>query len=99
MEPFKRTHDMKRQEAKEKVEKLKGFYSHFTIYLIFIPIFICLNYFGGSNFPWAIFPIVGWGFGVAGHASETFGWNPFFGKGWEERKIKEFMDNDSSFSQ
>lgn len=96
METLQNTNEFRRNQAKEKVEKLKGFYTHFTIYLIFIPVFIGLNIFGGSNFPWAIFPILGWGFGIVGHASETFGWNPFFGRNWEERKIKEFMNDDNS---
>ncbi|HBR54787.1 MAG TPA: 2TM domain-containing protein [Flavobacteriaceae bacterium] len=95
METSQNTTDFRRKEAIEKVERLKGFYTHFTIYLIFVPIFISINYFGGSNFPWAIFPIVGWGIGVAGHATETFGWNPFFGKDWERRKIEEFMEDDN----
>jgi hypothetical protein len=82
------------ESAKEHVEKLKGFYIHFTIYLIFVPVFIYLNYNSNAGFPWAIFPIGGWGFGVLGHASETFSWNPFFGKNWEERKIRELMDDD-----
>lgn len=80
--------------AKEKVEKLKGFYIHLTIYLIFVPVFIWLNYKSNSGFPWAIFPIGGWGFGVMGHAAETFNYNPFFGKDWEERKIREMMDKE-----
>jgi len=80
--------------AKEQVEKLKGFYIHFTIYLIFIPVFIWLNYISNAGFPWAIFPIGGWGFGVMGHAAETFNYNPFFGKDWEERKIRDLMDKD-----
>ncbi|RDK87138.1 2TM domain-containing protein [Marinirhabdus gelatinilytica] len=83
------------ERAKEYVEKLKGFYIHLTIYCIFIPVFIWLNYRSNAGFPWAIFPIVGWGFGVMGHASETFDWNPFFNKSWEERKIKQFMDDEN----
>src|SRR5690606_4964382 len=73
--------------AKKRVESLKGFYIHFAIYLLFVPVFIYLNYISGTSFPWALFPIVGWGIGVAGHAAETFNYNPFFGKNWEERKI------------
>jgi len=80
--------------AKEHVEKLKGFYIHFTIYLLFVPVFLYLNYISNAGFPWAIFPIGGWGFGVMGHAAETFNYNPFFGKNWEERKIKEIMDDE-----
>ncbi len=82
------------ENAQEQIAKLKGFYAHFTIYLIFIPIFIYLNYQSNAGFPWAIFPIGGWGFGVAGHAAETFNWNPFFGKDWEQRKIKELLDKE-----
>ena len=81
--------------AKEQVEKIKGFYVHLTIYLIFVPVFIWLNFISDAGFPWAIFPIGGWGFGVMGHAAETFNYNPFFGKDWEERKIKDLMDKDN----
>lgn len=83
----------KYERAKEHVNKLKEFYIHFTIYLIMVPFFIFLN-FKSTSFPWAIFPILGWGFGVAGHAMETFNYNPFLGKDWEERKIQQFMDED-----
>lgn len=79
--------------AQERVEKLKGFYVHFAIYLIFVPIFIYLNL-RSTDFPWALFPIGGWGLGVIGHAMDTFQYNPLLGKDWEERKIREFMDKD-----
>jgi hypothetical protein len=85
--------EKKYQRAKKRVEELKGFYVHITIYLIMVPVFIYLNY-RSTGFPWAIFPIVGWGFGVMGHAMEVFNYNPFLGKDWEERKLREFMDKD-----
>jgi len=87
--------EKKYEQAKEQVEKIKGFYIHATIYCIFVPVFIYLNYISNAGFPWAIFPIGGWGFGVLGHAAETFNYNPFFGKDWEERKIKDLMDKDN----
>ncbi|MCB0451516.1 MAG: 2TM domain-containing protein [Aequorivita sp.] len=80
--------------AKKRVEKLKVFYIHFGIYCICVPVFIYLNFLSRAGFPWALFPIVGWGIGVTSHASETFNYNPFFGKDWEERKIRELMDKD-----
>ncbi|QAA82953.1 histidine kinase [Aequorivita sp. H23M31] len=82
------------QRAKKRVEELKVFYMHFGIYLVFIPIFIYLNFLSRAGFPWAIFPILGWGFGLASHAAETFNYNPFFGKKWEEEKIRQFMDKE-----
>ncbi|MAN58388.1 MAG: histidine kinase [Flavobacteriaceae bacterium] len=86
--------EKKYARAKERVEKLKGFYIHLAIYLFFVPVFIWLNLKSGTNFPWALFPIAGWGFGVLGHAAETFNYNPFFGKEWEARKIRELMDKE-----
>lgn len=83
----------KYERARKQVEELKGFYVHFSIYLIMIPVFVYLNYIS-TSFPWALFPILGWGAGVSGHAMEVFNYNPFLGKNWEERKIREFMDKD-----
>ena len=85
--------EKKYERAKEHLEKLKGFYIHFSIYLIMVPVFIFLN-FRSTSFPWAFFPIIGWGFGVAGHAMEVFNYNPFLGRNWEEKKIREFMEKD-----
>lgn len=79
--------------AKKKVDELKGFYIHFAIYLIMVPVFIFINI-KSTSFPWAIFPIIGWGAGVSGHAMEVFNYNPILGKNWEERKIRELMDKE-----
>lgn len=80
--------------AKKRVEKLKGFYIHLGFYILMAPVFIFLNYISRAGFPWALFPIVGWGIGVLGHAADTFSYNPFFGKDWEARKIREMMDKE-----
>lgn len=82
------------ERAKKQVEELKGFYIHFSIYLIMVPVFIYLNL-KSTGFPWALFPIIGWGAGVAGHAMEVFNYNPILGKNWEERKIRKLMDEDN----
>ncbi|MCG2462459.1 2TM domain-containing protein [Flavobacteriaceae bacterium F89] len=81
------------ERAKKRVEAIKGFYGNLTSYCIVIPILIYINY-STTSFPWAIFPALGWGFGVLMHGMEAYGYNPVFGKGWEQRKIKEFMDDE-----
>lgn len=86
--------EQKYKRAKKKVERIKCFYEHLAIYAIFVVVFIWLNLRSGSDFPWAIFPIAGWGLGVLGHASETFGYSIFFGKDWETRKIRKLMDEE-----
>ncbi len=86
--------DEKRYEkAKKHVEELKGFYGNLTAYCIVIPSLAIINY-NTTGFPWVIFPALGWGFGVAVHGMEVFGYNPLWGKTWEERQIKKFMDED-----
>ena len=80
-------------KAKERVDALKGFYGNLTAYLIVIPSLWWLNY-KTTDFLWAIFPTLGWGFGLTMHAMEAFGYNPLWGKRWEEKKIKELMEND-----
>lgn len=81
------------QRAKERVEAIKGFYGNFIAYCIVIPCLWIVNY-NTTDFPWAIFPTIGWGFGVAAHAMEAFGYNPIWGKRWEEKKMRELMEDE-----
>jgi len=76
-------------KAKERVEKLKGFYGNLISYCVVIPVLIIINLNTGG-FKWFWFPMLGWGFGLTMHAFETFG----YGKGWEERKINEILNKD-----
>nr|WP_298999267.1 2TM domain-containing protein [uncultured Allomuricauda sp.] len=80
-------------KAKERVENLKGFYGNLISYLVIIPFLWWLN-FRTTSFLWAIFPTVGWGFGVIAHGMEAYGYNPLWGKRWEEKKIRELMEKD-----
>jgi len=85
--------DKRYEKAKKHVEELKGFYGNLTAYCIVIPCLALLNY-NTTSFPWIIFPTIGWGFGLTVHGMEVFGYNPLWGKRWEERKIREFMDDE-----
>jgi len=81
-------------KAVEKVEKIKEFYQNLITYLIFIPVFIFINLRFSPQFYWFYFPIIGWGIGVIFHGLDVYNYNIFLGKNWEEKKIKELMDND-----
>jgi hypothetical protein len=82
------------EKAKERVEAIKGFYGNLTAYCIVIPFLAFINY-RTTSFVWVIFPAVGWGFGLLGHGLKAYGYNPLFGKNWEERKMKEYMEDDN----
>lgn len=72
--------------AKDRVEKLKGFYANLISYCTVIPILILINL-NTSSFQWFWFPMLGWGMGLTFHALETFG----YGRSWEEKKIQEIL--------
>jgi hypothetical protein len=83
--------DWQVKEARKRVKKLKSFYSNFGSWIVFSIFFIFLNVFTSSGFFWAIFPILGWGIGVAFQAFDVFG-VPGFGKNWEEEAFKKEID-------
>ncbi|HLF65397.1 MAG TPA: 2TM domain-containing protein [Saprospiraceae bacterium] len=83
--------DWRYKIAKKRVKKVKGFFSHFTTWLVFCAFFIFLNAASGGGSFWAIWPIMGWGLGVAFHAIGVFG-IPGLGKDWEERMIEKEME-------
>lgn len=41
----------------------------------------------------------GWGIGLAFHAVKAYKINPMFDKDWEERKIREYMDEEQDQEQ
>ncbi len=85
--------DKRYEKAKERMEAVKGFYGNLMAYCIVIPILTVVNY-RTTSFAWVLFPAIGWGFGVAMHAMEAFGYNPILGKEWEEKKMREFMEDE-----
>jgi len=80
---------------REKAKKLKGFYANLTAYLLVIPFLAWINHITSPDFTWVIFPIIGWGIGLAVHGMEVYNYHPFLGKDWEDKKMKEFMDKEN----
>ena len=86
----------KLKRAKKRVDEIKGFYIHFSIYLI-INTFILINLSQHTDNFWQLqhfFTPFLWGLGLGFHAIKTFNWNLLFSKSWEERQIKKYMDKD-----
>lgn len=90
---------IKYEQAIERVKRIKGFYTHALVYVVVNIMIIIVNiqnlqegesYFQFKNFMTASF----WGIGLLGHGFSVFAPNFIFGKGWEERKIKQFMEEE-----
>ena len=87
--------DSKYFKAKRRVAEIKKFYSSLMFYLIFIFFLGGLNYYTNQwDYPWFLWAAFGWGIGIFFHALRVFQWTPFIGKDWEERKLKQFMEEE-----
>ena len=93
--------ELQYQQALVRVKKIKGFYTHLVLYVIVNLMIVILNIQdldqGESYFQWRNFTtLFFWGIGLISHALSTFIPNFIFGKNWEDKKIKEFMEKDKS---
>ncbi|MBK5429105.1 2TM domain-containing protein [Bacillus sp. TH30] len=90
---FKSERDEVYLRAKKRMENLKAFYIHLTVYILVNLMLFFINISSDSSKLWFLYPLGGWGIGIVIHGLTTF---PFgiFGKEWEERKIKEYMEKD-----
>ncbi|MFP5439742.1 MAG: 2TM domain-containing protein [Bacteroidia bacterium] len=92
------------ERARRRVKALKGFYKHLAAYVIVNAALLVTSYYKGDylqkqphefwSFQTFSTPIF-WGIGLLCHAFNTFGTSLLFGKGWEDRKIKEYIDNNN----
>lgn len=97
---------IKYEEALLRVKKIKAFYVHLLVYLIINTYVVIkkINHIEGDETIWHAFKLpFFWGIGLVFHGLRVFDWIPFFGKDWEDRKVKEMMDKeknqDSKFQQ
>lgn len=99
MEIIKDKSEIKYLEAKKRVKKLKGFYTHLTIYILVNLLIVFINIQdlkpGESYFRWENFiTLFFWGIGLLAHAMSVFVPQFVLGKNWEERKIQELMEKN-----
>ncbi|KAA3657167.1 MAG: histidine kinase [Chloroflexi bacterium] len=87
------TKETKYQKAKERVEVIKGFYSHLTVYVFVNLLLFSINMIVSPNSLWFLWPLMGWGIGFVMHALSVFGFGSWFGPDWEERKIRDLMED------
>jgi hypothetical protein len=86
--------EIKYQKAKKRVKELRGFYGHLSVYVVVNLGLFLINITTSPERLWFIWPLMGWGIGFVFHALSVFGFLPRFGADWEERKIREIMENE-----
>ncbi|SES85220.1 2TM domain-containing protein [Methanococcoides vulcani] len=81
--------DDKLLRAQERVKELKKFYNHLAVYLVIMVVLFFIDYSDGGSW-WVHWPIIGWGIFVVLQGISV----SKFGKGWEDKKIKEIMEKE-----
>jgi 2TM domain len=78
MEASAQSEEELRERAVERLKKKRDFRGHVFIYVAvnaFLVVIWAVTS-GGDNFFWPIFPILGWGIGVAANAWDVYGRKP-----------------------
>jgi hypothetical protein len=83
------------ERARARVGALKGFYIHTTAFVVVNIALFAINMGVGGGW-WFYWPLMGWGIGLSVHALAVFGFaggGPW-GREWEERKMRQMMDEE-----
>lgn len=99
MERLKTPEDLRLERITKRVKTLKEYYKHLISYILVNTFLLLLTYFRlkenepfweFSTFSVAFF----WGIGLLFHTVSVFAKNVFLGGDWEEKKIREFMEQN-----
>jgi hypothetical protein len=82
------------KKASKKVEEIKGFYSHLIAYIFIIVLITIVNLKYSPGYYWFFYPMIGWGIGLFFHGVGVFGSDYILGRNWEERKMKQFIEEE-----
>jgi hypothetical protein len=80
------------ERARKRVRDLRGFYVHIAIYILVITGIAVINWVTDPSYWWVVWPMVGWGIGLAAHGVSVIFEGSFLGPEWEERKTRELLE-------
>lgn len=84
------------KKAQKKVSDIKGFYGHLITYVLVNAVLIFINLRYSPQYLWFLWPMLSWGVGLLINGIIVFDAIPFLNKNWEERKIKQFIEEEKS---
>jgi hypothetical protein len=79
--------DDRRESALKRLKAKREFKTHVAVYVIVNALLVAIWAMSGGGYFWPIWPIVGWGVGVAFNA-----WSAYFEKPISEDEIRREMD-------
>ena len=84
--------ERQQRHAYERAEELKGFFTHFGIYLIVILGLLLIDIVTGAEW-WFFFPAIAWGVAIAIHGLNV-GVGRVFDDGWIQRKVSSWNSSE-----
>lgn len=87
--------------AKKRVKAKKAFYQHLMSYAIVNLFLFALNIITSPSHYWFIYPMLGWGIGLAFHYVDVFGIPGFdiLSKEWEDRELERELERERQRNQ
>lgn len=83
------------QQARKRVEDIKGFYVHVGVYVIVNAALITINLLTNPDHLWFFWPLIGWGIGLAIHGFTLLTEGRLLGPEWEEREMQKILERRS----
>ena len=72
--------------ARKRVKDKKEFFSHLMVYIVINAMFVVIWAITRAGYPWFVWPLLGWGVGLAFHGLSVF---VFDGTGnWEKSEVE-----------
>ena len=84
--------DRRQRRARSWVRALLGLYIHAAVYGLVITGLLLLNLLTSPGYLWFLWPLFGWGIGLAAHALAVFGARLAWA--WEERQAGALLERD-----
>ena len=79
--------------ARSRLAALKGFYIHFSVFVLVMIVLIAINVLAGGPW-WSLIVLAIWGIAVLAHWLVLKGGSSNALGNWEKRKLKQFMAED-----
>ena len=83
------------ERAKKRVNQLKGFYTSLIVYIVVIIFLAVVNYLTSPGIWWFLIVAFIWGIFIVAQGISLYRKRGLFSKEWEDRKIKEYMEEDN----
>jgi hypothetical protein len=83
------------RRARKQVKALRGWYVHLSVFMLVNLMLLLMNLMIGRGY-WFVWSSLWWGVGLMIHGLVVWSKIGAFGKDWEERKIREYMERDGS---